>query len=130
MLRTFLYPTTARSYFVDHLPLFRQRRNSHFDLTVRDVLLRDNWLVVYRLHLSPTAGGVAQTRFLVAHHFSDSKFDKAAVRIDKMARAVGKWDPVAPQLVWRSASEKLLIYPFPLDTKISHLADAANPETV
>lgn len=130
MLRTFLDPTTARSYFMNCLPLFQRCGNSRLDLTVRDVLVRDDWLVVYRLQLSPAAGGVAQTRFLVAHHFSNPSFDRAAVRIDKMARAVGKWDPAAPQLVGRSASDKLLIYPFPLDTKIPHLPDAANPETV
>ena len=61
MLRTFLDRTTAWSYFENHLPLFRQRGNSHFDLTVRDVLLRDEWVVVYPLHLSPAAGGAAQT---------------------------------------------------------------------
>ena len=61
MLRNFLDRTTAWSYFENHPPLFRQRGNSHFDPTVRDVLLRDEWVVVYRLHRSPAAGGAAQT---------------------------------------------------------------------
>ena len=58
MLSTFLDAATARSYFANCLPLFQQRGNAHLDLTVRDVLVRDDWLVVYRLHLSPVAGGV------------------------------------------------------------------------
>jgi hypothetical protein len=130
MLSTFLDAATARSYFANCLPLFQQRGNAHLDLTVRDVLVRDDWLVVYRLHLSPVAGGVTKPCVLVVHHFSDSKFDKEAVRIEKMTHSVGAWDPVVPQLVGRSARDKLLIYPFPLDTKITHLPDAANPGTV
>ena len=130
MLNTFLDPAAARSYFANCLPHFQHGGNSRFDLTLRDVLLRDDWLVVYRLHLSPVAGGVAETRFLVVHRFSDSSFDKAAVRIKKLARAAGKWDAVVPELVHHSPSDKILIYPFPLDTKITYLPDAANPETV
>ena len=131
MLGTLLDAAKAQSYLARTLPLFRDRRGPSLPrLTVRDVLIRDGWVVVYRLAEPQPNTAERLPRFVIVQHFSNGDFDRAAARIRRQARVTSEWDPIVGRFVAERPDQKILIYPFPLDTKIPYLHEAASPMAV
>ena len=120
MLKQLRDAPTARNYLADTLPALRsgQMRPA---IEIRAVFPRPDWTVLFRL----APGSATETaRLITAHHFPNGGMEEAISRLRQLAGAAGRHDPSIGSFIGEDASNRLLLYPFPLDPKMRSLGEA------
>lgn len=120
MLKQLRDAPTARSYLASTLPALRngQMRPA---IEVQAVFPRPDWAVLFRL----APGRAAEpARLIAAHHFPNGGMEEARSKLRELAGAASRHDPSISSLIAADASNRLLLYPFPLDPKMPRLGEA------
>ena len=127
MFLTMLDPAAALQVWNESLPHTQDGRPRLAAISVVDAAMGKRWAVQYRP--KGTAPGTAGNPLLVAQRFPDGELIAALKRIQRLGNRLQCRQPNLADWIGSRPEDELLLFPFPLDTRIPSLVSATNPET-
>lgn len=128
MLTAMLDPATARIRLQEALGT--DASVELLDLKVRDVHVRDGWIVQYSCRLATAGNESSQSMLLTAQQIAAEDHRRYERRLLRLRPNDPQERRLLTGLVGHHAEAGFLIYPFPLDLKLPHLVEAVQREAV